>query len=344
MTNSPQWRVAVLGGGSFGTVLANMAAENGHATTLWLRDQAQLAEMEATRENTRYLPGFRLSDQLRFSNALGAAVGDADVIFVSIPSKAFRSVVQSATPFLRPEQMLISTTKGIEKDHFTLMSEILREESGSKRIGVLSGPNLAREIVAGMPSGTVIASIQPDVRERVHQVLSCRSFRVFANTDVYGVELGGALKNIYAIAAGMAAAMKLGENSRSMLMTRALAEMSRFAVQLGANPLTFIGLAGVGDLIATCSSPLSRNYQVGYALGSGKSLADIIEDLEQTAEGVNTVEIVKRKAEEYGVHMPIVLGLYEIIFNHQSLAEVMARLMHGGQTSDVEFVLPRAQA
>lgn len=343
-SSSPQLRVAVLGGGSFGTVLANMAAENGHATTLWLRDAAQLAEMNATRENSRYLPGFRLCDALSFSNELGAAVTDADVVFVSIPSKAFRSVVQAARPFVRPEQMLVSTTKGIERDSFTLMSEILREESGSRRIGVLSGPNLAKEIAARMLSGTVIASTQPDVRERVHQVLACRYFRVFANTDVYGVELGGALKNIYAIAAGMAAALKLGENSRSMLLTRALAEMSRFAVQMGANPLTFIGLAGVGDLIATCSSPLSRNYQVGFALGSGKTLEDIIEDLEQTAEGVNTVQIVKHKADEYGVHMPIVLGLYEIIFNQQSLAEVMAKLMHGEQTSDVEFVLPRSQA
>lgn len=344
MTHSPQWRVAVLGGGSFGTVLANMAAENGHPTTLWLRDEAQLADMNASRENSRYLPGFRLSDALAFSNDLGETVAGADIVFVSIPSKAFRSVVRAAKPFLRPEQILVSTTKGIERDSFTMMSEILREESGLKRIGVLSGPNLAKEIAARMLSGTVVASIQPDVRERVHQVLSRPYFRVFANTDVYGVELGGALKNIYAIAAGMAAALQLGENSRSMLLTRALAEMSRFAVQLGANPLTFIGLAGVGDLIATCSSPLSRNYQVGFALGSGKKLDDIIEDLEQTAEGINTVQIVTKKAVEFGVHMPIVTGLHEILFNEQSLADVMAKLMHGGKSSDVEFVLPRSQA
>lgn len=344
MTHSPQWRVAVLGGGSFGTVLANMAAENGHPTTLWLRDEAQLADMNTNRENSRYLPGFRLADGLQFSNGLGEAVAEADIIFVSIPSKAFRTVIRAAKPFLRPEQILVSTTKGIERESFALMSEILREESGLKRIGVLSGPNLAKEIAARMLSGTVIASIQPDVRERAHQVLSRPYFRVFANTDVYGVELGGALKNIYAIAAGMAAALKLGENSRSMLLTRALAEMSRFAVQMGANPLTFIGLAGVGDLIATCSSPLSRNYQVGFALGTGKKLDDIIEDLEQTAEGINTVQIVKHKADEFGVHMPIVSGLYEILFNEQALADVMAGLMHGGQSSDVEFVLPRSQA
>lgn len=344
MTSSSELRVAVLGGGSFGTVLANLAAENGHATTLWLRDEAQLADMNATRENSRYLPGFRLADGLRFSSDLAETVSNADIIFVSIPSKAFRSVVQAAKPYLRPEQILVSTTKGIEKDSFTLMSEILREESGLKRIGVLSGPNLAKEIAARMLSGTVIASTSPEVRERVHQVLSSKYFRVFANTDIYGVELGGALKNIYAIAAGMTAALKLGENSRSMLLTRSLAEMSRFAVQLGANPLTFIGLAGVGDLIATCSSPLSRNYQVGFALGSGQSLEDIIEDMEQTAEGVNTVQIVKHKADEFGVHMPIVSGLYEVIFNKRSLKDVMTDLMHGDQTSDVEFVLPRIQA
>lgn len=341
MTSPQVFRVAVLGGGSFGTVLANLAAENGHATTLWLRDEAQLEDMQSSRENSRYLPGFRLSDNLAFSHDLGAAIGSADVIFVSIPSKAFRSVMQAAKPFLRPEQILVSTTKGIEKASFALMSEILREESGLKKIGVLSGPNLAKEIAARMVSGTVIASTQPDVRERVHQVLSSRYFRVFANSDVYGVELGGALKNIYAIAAGMAAALKLGENSKSMLMTRALAEMSRFAVQLGANPLTFLGLAGVGDLIATCSSPLSRNYQVGFALGSGQTLEDVIEDLEQTAEGINTIQIVKHKADDFGVYMPIVSGLYEIIFNHQPLDAVLGKLMQGGQSSDVEFVLPR---
>lgn len=344
MTQFTPLRVAVLGGGSFGTVLANLAAENGHATTLWLRDDAQLTDMQEGRENSRYLPGFRLSDNLNFSTNLETTLAQSEVVFVSIPSKAFRTVLQAAKPFLRPDHILVSTTKGIEKDSFTLMSEILREESGLKRIGVLSGPNLAKEIAARMPSGTVIASTHPDVREKVHHVLSASYFRVFANSDVYGVELGGALKNIYAVAAGMAAALKLGENTRSMLLTRALAEMSRFAVQMGANPLTFIGLAGVGDLIATCSSPLSRNYQVGFALGSGKSLEDIIEDLEQTAEGINTIFIVRHKADEYGVHMPIVMGLFEVIFNQRPLKEVMAALMHSGQTSDVEFVLPRVSS
>lgn len=343
MTEQKQ-RVAVLGGGSFGTVLANLAAENGCPTTLWLRDEAQMADMSNGRENSRYLPGFRLDDALAFSTDLAATVAQADIIFVSIPSKAFRSVLQAARPHFRPEQILVSTTKGIEKGTFSLMSQILREESGVERIGVLSGPNLAKEIAGKMLSGTVIASEFAEVREQVNDVLASPYFRVFANTDVYGVELGGALKNIYAIAAGMAGALKLGENSRSMLLTRSLAEMSRFAVHLGANPMTFIGLAGVGDLIATCSSPLSRNYQVGFALGQGQRLEDVVEDLEQTAEGVNTTQMVKQKADELGVRMPIVSGLYEIIFNGRTLYDVVSSLMQASQSSDVEFVLPKPDA
>jgi glycerol-3-phosphate dehydrogenase (NAD(P)+) len=340
MTESGKPHVAVLGGGSFGTVIANLAAGNGCDSTLWLRDAELVAEMSAGRENARYLPGFRLADSLRFSNDLAEAVAGADLVFVAIPSKAFRKVVQTVKLHLQPGQMLISMTKGIEAGTFAMMSQILREEVPNARIGVLSGPNLAKEIAARMPAGTVIASIDPDLRAAVHTALACPHFRVFANTDIYGVELGGALKNIYAIATGMAVAQKVGENSRSMLLTRALAEMSRFAVQMGGNPLTFLGLSGVGDLFATCSSPLSRNYQVGFALGSGKKLADIVADLEQTAEGINTILQVRQQADRLGVYMPIVAGLYEIIFNDKPIFEVAAAMMVSGQRSDVEFVLP----
>ena len=335
------FNVAVLGGGSFGTVIANLAASNGHATTLWLRDPQQLADMREKQENTRYLPGFPLDPSLQFSDDLQAVVAQADIIFFSIPSKAFRNVLQAAKPALRPNQMLVSTTKGIERANFALMSEILRDESGLERIGVLSGPNLAREIMAKQIAGTVIASPDEELRDTVHAVLSCTFFRVFSNTDVYGVELSGALKNIYAVASGMAAAHNLGENTRAMLLTRSLAEMSRFAVHLGANPLTFLGLAGVGDLIATCSSSLSRNYQVGFAIGQGQSLEDVVEDLEQTAEGINTIQMVKHKADELGIRMPLVSGLYEIIFNGRSLYDVVLAMMLASQSSDVEFVLPK---
>ena len=335
------FNVAVMGNSSFSTVIANLAASNGHATTLWLRDPQQLADMREKQENTRYLPGFPLDPSLQFSDDLQAVVAQADIIFFSIPSKAFRNVLQAAKPALRPNQMLVSTTKGIERANFALMSEILRDESGLERIGVLSGPNLAREIMAKQIAGTVIASPDEELRDTVHAVLSCTFFRVFSNTDVYGVELSGALKNIYAVASGMAAAHNLGENTRAMLLTRSLAEMSRFAVHLGANPLTFLGLAGVGDLIATCSSSLSRNYQVGFAIGQGQSLEDVVEDLEQTAEGINTIQMVKHKADELGIRMPLVSGLYEIIFNGRSLYDVVLAMMLASQSSDVEFVLPK---
>ena len=334
-------KVAVLGGGSFGTVIANLAAGNGHSTTLWLRDPQQLADMREHRENTRYLPGFPLCPELQVSDDLLATVSSADLIFVSIPSKAFRSVLKAARPAFREDQMLVSTTKGIEKDTFALMSEILREESGLSRIGVISGPNLAKEIMAKQIAGTVVASPDEGLRDSVHAVLSCPYFRVFSNTDIYGVELSGALKNIYAVASGMAAAHKLGENSRAMLLTRSLAEMSRFAVHLGANPLTFLGLAGVGDLIATCSSSLSRNYQVGFAIGQGQTLEEIVEELEQTAEGINTIQMVKHKSDELGIRMPLVSGLYEIIFNGRSLYDVVLAMMLASQSSDVEFLLPK---
>jgi glycerol-3-phosphate dehydrogenase (NAD(P)+) len=194
-----------------------------------------------------------------------------------------------------------------------------------------------------MPTATVIASDNAALRERVQALLANKYFRVYASNDMFGVELGGALKNIYAIISGLAAALGMGENTRSMLITRSLAEMSRFAVQLGANPMTFIGLAGVGDLIATCMSPLSRNYRVGYALGKGDSLEQVVAELGEVAEGVNTLKLVKQKADELDIYMPLMNGLYQVIFNNLAIADVVEALMENNQSSDVEFILPRVE-
>lgn len=334
--------IAVLGAGSFGTVTASLMAANGHDVRLYVRDVAQAQEMARARENGRYLPGMSLPAGLQISSDLAAVLAGADTVFMAVPSKAFRQLAATIAPMLAQDTVLVSLTKGIEAGTFSLMSQILHEECGDHcRVGVVSGPNLAREIAQGQPSGTVAASPDECVRERIHQILSSSRFRVFLSSDMYGVELGGALKNIYAIASGMAAALNVGENTRAMLLTRALAEMSRFAVQQGANPLTFLGLAGVGDLIATCSSALSRNYQVGYALGQGQSLQDIIEDLEQTAEGINTLAQVKARADALGVEMPIAEGLHAIVFDRRTVLDVVQALMGRAQSSDVEFVLPR---
>ncbi len=334
-------RITVLGGGSFGTALANIAAENGHPTKLWLRDADRAEEIRTLRENTRYLPGCALHQNLEPDTDLAACLTGAELILVSVPSKGVRDVLQQARPYLQPNQILVSTTKGIEAGTFKLMSQIIREEVPSVRIGVLSGPNLAKEIGLRSLTATVIASPDPSVRSFVQEVLGCGYFRVYANSDMYGVELAGALKNIYAIVSGLAAARGMGENTKAMLITRSLAEMSRFAVCLGANPMTFLGLAGVGDLIVTCTSPLSRNFRVGFAIGNGEPLEQAVASLGEVAEGINTLRLVKEKAKEMNITMPLVSGLYAILFERQGVDEVISQLMLREQSSDVEFVLPR---
>lgn len=331
--------ISVLGGGSFGTAVANIATENGHEVVLWMRDEESAEQLNRDHVNEKYLPGMPLNESVKATTNLEHAVTRADILLVAIPSHAFRQVIQQCKPFLRKETDLVSTTKGIERETFSLMSEVLHEETHSHRIGVLSGPNLAKEMLQKMPTATVIASNDEALCRRIQQTLSSSYFRIYANTDTYGVELGGALKNIYAIATGMAEAFGTGQNTKSLLITRALAEMSRFAHTLGANPMTFLGLSGVGDLVVSCSSNLSRNFRIGFSMGQGKTLDQAIEELGQTAEGVNTIRLVKAKADELGVYMPLVSGLNDLLFEAKSLDEVVSRLMLGEHSYDVDFVL-----
>ena len=337
-----QQEVAVLGGGSFGTAIAKVLAENGHRVRFWMRDPEQAEAIRTTRENSRYMPGIKLGATVQPTNEMAAALDGAVMVFVALPSKAFRETIHGAASHFREGQMVVSLTKGIEGEGFRLMSEILMEEVPRTRIGVLSGPNLAGEIVRRDLTATVIASKDPDLRKTAQALLGCDYFRVYANVDVYGVELGGALKNIYAIVSGLAAALGMGENTKAMLITRALAEMSRFAVSLGANPMTFLGLSGVGDLVVTCTSPMSRNFRVGFAVGQGARLEDAEADLGQVAEGVHTLCLVKEKAEELEIYMPLVKGLYEILYHQASIRDVINALMKAVQNSDVEFILPRS--
>lgn len=330
--------LAVLGGGSFGTAIANIIAANGHRTFLWMRDSEAAAKTQAERENHRYLPGHRLVEGLQVTSDLKQAVADCDMVFVSIPSHSFRAVTRELAPLLRSDAMVVSTAKGIEPEGFTLMSQILEQELPEHAIGVLSGPNFAKEIVARQHTGTVIASDNSELIKRVQACLRSETFRVYANPDRQGVELGGALKNIYAIICGMAAALGAGHNTQAMLLTRSLAEMGRFAHAMGANPMTFLGLSGVGDLILTCTSDLSRNYRVGYALGEGKPLDEIVSGLGQVAEGVNTLRQVKQRADEMEVYMPLASGLYEVLVNGKAINDVVRELMLGEQTHDVEYM------
>lgn len=331
-------KIAVLGGGSFGTAVANIAAGNGHRVRLWMRSEKQAEDIRLNRENSRYLPGYRLSDNLSPELDLDESVRDADFVFVAVPSKAFRAVVEQAVPLLQPHAALVSLTKGIEPGSFKLMSQLLHDLAPDHDIGVISGPNLAREIADHQISATVVASYSQPLRQSVQHLLSSQQFRVYGNPDIYGVELAGALKNIYAIVTGLAAAMGMAENTRAAIITRSLAEMSRFATRLGANPMTFLGLAGVGDLIVTCSSKLSRNYRVGYYIGEGDSLKQAIKRVGDTAEGINTLRMVHEKAAEMQIYMPLAGGLYAIIFEDKPIRDVAGKLMSGDLAQDVEFM------
>ncbi|WP_263142888.1 NAD(P)H-dependent glycerol-3-phosphate dehydrogenase [Pseudomonas sp. RIT-PI-AD] len=329
--------VAVLGGGSFGTAIANLLAGNGQRVWQWMRDPDQAEAIRANRENPRYLRGVKIHPGVEPLNDLPAVLEACELIFVALPSSALRKVLEPVAGHL-PGKFLVSTTKGIEAQSFKLMSEILGEIAPQAHIGVLSGPNLAREVAEHGLTASVIASEDDRLCQRVQQTLHGRTFRVYASRDRFGVELGGALKNVYAIIAGMAAALGMGENTRSMLITRALAEMTRFAVKLGANPMTFLGLAGVGDLIATCSSPKSRNYQVGFALGEGLGLDEAVARLGEVAEGVNTLKVLKVRAEEFQVYMPLVAGLHAILFEGRTLTQVIEVLMSAEPKTDVDFI------
>lgn len=332
-----QQTIAVLGGGSFGTAIANLLAQNNQHVLHWMRDPVQVEAIVQTRENPRYLKGVKLHANVAPTTDLLATIKACELIFVALPSSALRSVLTPVAQELAGKG-LISTTKGIEAQSFMLMSQIIESIAPMARIGVLSGPNLAKEVAAGALTATVVASSDAGLCAQVQKVLHGKTFRVYASQDRLGVELAGALKNVYAIMAGMAAALEMGENTKSMLITRALAEMTRFSVKLGANPMTFLGLAGVGDLLVTCSSPKSRNYQVGYALGQGLGLEEAVERLGEVAEGVNTLKVLKARAQELDIYMPLVSGLHAILFEGRTLPQVVELLMSADPKTDVDFI------
>jgi len=330
-------KVAVIGAGSFGTVIADLVAKNGHPVSVWLRDQKHLNEILSSGKNARYLADFVPDKGIVFTGELALALKDVDVVFLAIPSKAFRAVLPEIKPFLKANTIVVSTAKGIEPGSFKLMSQIVREELASNNVAALSGPNIAAEIAKGELTGSVVASESDERNHKIQALLKSKFFRVYDNKDIYGVELAGALKNIYAIAAGMSKALNMGENARSMLLTRSLAEMSRFAVSKGANPITFLGLAGVGDLFVTCSSPLSRNFQLGHEIAKGQTVEAALAKISQTVEGMATVKTVVEEAKKLNVYMPLANALYEILYKQQDILSVVKDLMLGENNHDVEF-------
>jgi len=328
--------ISVIGGGSWGTVLANLAAKNNHKALLWMRDSELCKEINSHKINSKYLPKYTLEEGLMATNDI-SAIKDSNVVIYCVPSDSLREVLLSSSQFLKNDAYIISATKGVEPGSFFLMSQIIEKETDSHfKVGVLSGPNLAGEIAEEHLTGTVIASKHQDLSEDIVRIYQTPFFKVYVNSDPYGVELGGALKNIYALACGIAFGLNAGENTIGMIMTRGLGEMSRLAHKLGADPMTFLGLSGVGDLITTCASPLSRNHKMGELIGKGNSLEESKRIVGQAVEGIKTLEAVKKKSDEVEISMPIVDSLYRVIIKGESLDSVQ-KILGNDQPKDVEF-------
>jgi len=318
---------AVLGGGSWGTALAHLMAVAGADVKLWMRNDERVTEINENHTNSRYLKDRPLHPNVTASSDLAEVARFAEIIIVAIPSSNFRAVAYELGEVVSGDQILISATKGFEAEHLTRMSQILREETCCRKVGAISGPNLADEVMDNHPTATVIASPMDEVIEKASALLAGPTLRVYGNHDLVGVEVMGALKNIIAIAAGVCVGMDYGQNSLAMLLTRGLAELSRFGEALGADRLTALGLAGLGDLIATCASPLSRNNSLGRKLATGMTLAEAQADSIKVAEGVNTTYAAIKHASRLGVDMPITRAVHALLFEGPKPAEVLAKLM-----------------
>jgi glycerol-3-phosphate dehydrogenase (NAD(P)+) len=328
-------KIAVLGGGSFGTVLANLAARNCSEVTLYVRAEDQARAMNSTRMNPNYVKDLVLDSKIRAVSTYEKVFErEQDLVIFALPSHATRQQAKVVAPFLSGSEIVLHATKGIEEQSLKRISQVLTEELPILRIGAISGPNLAGEIAKGEPAATVVASPFEEVIAAGERVLSTPEFRVYTTHDLVGVEWGGTLKNIFAIASGILESKGLGWNTKSLLLSRGLAEMVRFGVAMGATPETFLGLSGMGDLIATCSSSQSRNFRVGYHLAKGEKLQDVLEELGQVAEGVRTTKIVFEFARSRNVEMPITEVVYRIIEGNWTVEQGLRHLMTRPQVED----------
>ncbi|WP_329498297.1 NAD(P)H-dependent glycerol-3-phosphate dehydrogenase [Kitasatospora herbaricolor] len=322
-------RCAVFGTGSWGTAFAMILADAGCEVSLWGRRQELVDVVNTTHENPDYLPGVRLSDAITATTDPAVALAGAEFAVLAVPSQTLRQNLGAWAPLLEPGTVLVSLMKGIELGTAKRMSEVIAEVAGvgPERVAVVSGPNLAREIANRQPAATVVACSDEVVAKRLQTACHTPYFRPYTNTDVVGCELGGAVKNVIGLAVGMADGMGLGDNTKATLITRGLAETTRLGAALGADPYTFAGLAGMGDLVATCSSPLSRNHTFGTNLGRGMTLAQAVAATSQTAEGVKSCESVLDLARRSGVDMPIVEAVVDVVHNGRPTQEVLAALM-----------------
>jgi glycerol-3-phosphate dehydrogenase (NAD(P)+) len=319
-------RIAVIGAGSWGTTVAHLSAHN-MPTTLWARRGDLAAAIDSTHTNPQYLAGYSLHPELHATDDLEAVVTESDVLVMGVPSHGFRETLEQVARYLRPWVPVVSLTKGFEQGTRKRMSQVVHEVLPGHPIGVLTGPNLAKEILAGHAAAAVVAMSDGFIASELQRCFSTDVFRVYVNDDVCGSEVGGALKNVIAIAAGMADGLGTGDNTRAAVITRGLAELSRLGEAMGGNPITFAGLAGMGDLIATCISTQSRNRYVGEQLGKGKTIDEVIAEMNQVAEGVKSCRVALELAEEHGVEMPITREVVAVVHEGRSAVDAYRGLL-----------------
>ena len=332
--------LAVIGAGSWGTTAAHLVSHNA-PTVLWAREPEIAAEIDERHTNNTYLPGYQLNPDLHATNDLAAAVSGADVVLMVVPSHGFRATLEAVAEHVRAWVPVVSLSKGLEQDTNFRMTEIVQSVLPGHPYGVLTGPNLAKEILAGYAAASVIAMSEHNIAEELQRVLTTNLFRVYTNRDVIGCELGGCLKNVIAIASGMADGLGAGDNTRAAVITRGLSEIARLGVHMGGESLTFAGLAGMGDLVATFISPQSRNRTVGEELGKGRPIEDIIAEMHMVAEGVKTSKVVVELGAAYGVEVPIAEQVYQVCHEGRSAEDayygLLARRMQD-EMHDIEQV------
>jgi glycerol-3-phosphate dehydrogenase (NAD(P)+) len=326
--------VAVIGGGSWGTTVASLAARNA-PTVLWTRRAEVAEEIENEHANSAYLPGEQLDDALHATTDLERAVTTADVLVMAVPSHGFREVLKQAAQYVRPWVPIVSLTKGLERESHDRMTQVIDSVLPGHPAGVLAGPNLAKEVIQGYAAAAVIAMPDAHMTRALQRIFTRTVFRVYASTDVCGVEIAGALKNVFAIAAGMSAGLGTGDNTRALVIARSLAEMTRLGVEIGGQQHTFAGLAGMGDLLATCISPLSRNRYVGEELAKGRTLDEITGEMNMVAEGVKTAGTVMELSDRHGVEMPIAREVHEVVNEGQPAQDAFRGLLRTRPTTEL---------
>ncbi len=334
-------KIGVLVAGSWGTALASVLADNGHDVRLWSRNEAQVQEINTAHTNSKYLPGQRLSPAIKATTSIAEAVQDAEAVLLVAPSSAMRGVAKQISPYIRSNTTVIHATKGFEVDTLKTMLSVIAEElpqTKPEHLVVLSGPSHAEEVITKCPTTVVVASQSMEHAKKAQDLLINSYFRVYTNPDVLGVEIGAALKNIIALGAGLSDGLGFGDNAKAALLTRGLTEIARLGAAMGGNPMTFAGLAGVGDLVVTCTSKHSRNWRAGYMLGQGKSLDEVLNSMGMVVEGIKTTRAAYELAKTYNVEMPITEQLYKVLFEQKAPKLAVEDLMGRGRTHEIEDI------